>query len=82
MYFVIYPNKTIPDPPKLAIQFLKDGKVVGQAQPDLPAPNAEGIIPYVATSSAETMPAGQYEIRVVAMQGNTRAEEHSFFTVQ
>lgn len=58
VYFVVYPPTGAAGKPELILQFLKDGKEVGRATPDIRS--ADGIaIPYLA---ALKLPAGQYEV--------------------
>lgn len=81
VFFVVYPDPSIADKPRVTLQFLLGGKVVGQGEPQLPPANPMGRIPYVMSSLAENMPPGEYQIKVVATQGSTTAEETAFVTV-
>lgn len=82
VYFVVYPDKNIPTPPELTLQFMSDGQLVGQAQPQLPAPDASGRIAYVASSPTASMKPGLYQLRALVKQGNSVAQEDSTFTVE
>lgn len=81
IYLNLYTAKDVAAAPQLALEFLLDGKVVGTAQPELPAADATGRIPYVLTIPSQSFKPGRYEIRAVARQGQTAAEEHTFFTI-
>jgi hypothetical protein len=81
IYLVVYPDPSIADKPKLAIQYLQAGKVLGGGQLDLPAPEKDGRIPYVASSPIENFPAGDYEVQVIAQQGATSKTDSIKFTI-
>ncbi len=82
IYFVIYPNPTDTGKPQLFIQFYQEGKLVGQANPDLPAAGADGRIPYIASSPVDFMKPGQYEVRAVVKQGQAARDERTFFQIE
>lgn len=81
VFFVVYPDPAIAEKPQVTVQFLVGGNVVGQGELQLPAADALGRIPYVMSSSAEAMPPGEYQIKAVAKQGSTTAEETAMITV-
>lgn len=80
-YFVVYPAGGASEPPRLTLEFLRDGEVIARATPELPAPDAQGRIPYISTVPMETFKAGRYELRAIAQQGTRAVEEHAFFTI-
>ena len=82
IYFVIYPDAANSEKPQLTIEFIKDGQMVGSGSPPLPAPDNRGRIPYIATSSAESMPPGMYQIRARVRQGLMSVEDGTSFTVE
>ena len=81
VFFVVYPDPAIAEKPQVTVQFLVGGNVVGSGELQLPAADALGRIPYVMSSSAESMPPGEYQIKAIAKQGSTTAEETAFVTV-
>jgi VWFA-related protein len=81
VFFVVYPDPAIAEKPQVTLQFLVGGNVVGSGELQLPAADALGRIPYVMSSSAESMPPGEYQIKAIAKQGSTTAEETAFVTV-
>ncbi len=81
LYFVIYPSVMLPGKPQLSLEFFRDGELVARAAPELPAPDENGRISYVASSSAENFKPGQYEVRTIVQQGASAAQEHAFFTI-
>ena len=64
------------------IDLLCDGKLVAHSEAQLPAPDPDGRVPFIASPSIESLPAGSYELRVAAIQGNSAAESRAFFTVE
>ena len=66
LYFVVYPDKSIEEAPRLRVEFLVNGQELEQKQIDLPAPDASGAIPVLV--NAATRP-GNCQLKVTAMQG-------------
>ena len=81
LYTVIYPASGNVEKTQLIIQILQDGQSLAKGQLDLPAPDKQGEIPYIARLPLKDFKAGNYEVRAVAIQGQQTAEEHAFFTV-
>ena len=81
IYMVIYPDPEIADKPKLTLEYLQAGKVLGGGQLPLGPPEKDGRIPYVASSPIENFPAGDYEARVTAQQGSTSKSSQIKFTI-
>jgi hypothetical protein len=81
MFFVVYPDPSIPEKPQAMMEYIKDGQSVGRGEVPLPAPDGQGRIPYVMSAPAETLAPGMYEVRVVVKQGSTAAEDRAFVTV-
>jgi VWFA-related protein len=82
VYTVVYPIAGSTDKPQLILEVLQDGQSIARGQIDLPAPDKQGTIPYIAKLPLNTFKtAGQYEIRVIARQGQQAVEEHTFFTI-
>ena len=65
--------------PKLTLDFVRDGKIVGRAQPPLPAPDASGRIAYVGGVPSGSFPPGAYEVRLTLTQGTARVTESTRF---
>jgi VWFA-related protein len=74
----VYPAPGV-EAPKLTLDFVRDGKVVGRAQPPLPAPDASGRIAYVGGVPSGGFPPGAYEVRLTVAQGGARATEKTRF---
>lgn len=81
LFFVVYPDPAISEPPKAMVEFLMDGKQVGAGAVDLPKPDANGRIAYVMSSPAESMKPGTYEVHAVVKQGPTAMDDRTFVTI-
>jgi hypothetical protein len=68
VFFVVYPDPSIADKPKIQAEFLVDGAVLSKQVADLPAPDATGAIPMVINTAAKP---GDCEIRITALQGKS-----------
>jgi VWFA-related protein len=83
VYAVVYPAAAITDKPLLILEVLKDGQSIARGQMDLPAPDQQGRIPYIARLPLDNFRTpGSYELRVIARQGQQAVEEHTFFIVE
>ena len=74
----VYPAPGV-DAPKLTLDFVRDGKIVGRAQPPVPAPDASGRIAYVGGVPSGGFPPGAYEVRLTLAQGTARVTESTRF---
>ena len=82
IYTIIYPLAGSATKPQMVLEVLLDGQSVARGQLDLPAPDAQGKIPYIARVPLENFKTpGTYEIRVIIRQDQQAIEEHTFFTV-
>lgn len=81
LYFVVYPAAGA-GKPKLTISFHRDGGQLGGGEPDLPDPEPDGSIPYIATIPLDGFATGQYEVRVRAGQGDSADEQTAFVTIE
>ncbi len=81
LFFIVYP----PAPPEAAsktevyLQFWQNGKLIRQVQPELPNEGAGQGIPVLASAALKT---GQYEVRVIAKQGNEFARNTTAIIVE
>lgn len=82
LYFVVYPVAGASDAPELKLEFVKEGQVIAAGSPALGKADAQGRIPYVATSPIDQLKPGDYEVRVTVKQGAGAAQEHAFFSIQ
>jgi VWFA-related protein len=74
LFFTVYPDLSIPAKPSVEIEFRQAGKSLTKVPMDLPAPDAQGRIPYLMTVPAASIPPGVYEIHAVARQGASSQE--------
>ena len=74
----VYPTASI-EMPKLTLDFVRDGKIVGRAQPPLPAPDASGRIAYVGGVPSSSFPPGAYEVRLTLTQGTAKVTQSTRF---
>jgi hypothetical protein len=82
MFFVVYPEAGNAAKPMVELEYIKDGKVVGKGGLELPAADKQGRIPYIMSSSAESMPPGEYVIQATVKQGASTAQEKTSFKVE
>lgn len=81
-FFIIYPAAGVNEKPRLTLEFLLDGEVFARATPELPEPDAQNRISYIASAPMETFKTGRYELRAVVTQGHQAVKEHAFFVVE
>ncbi len=80
-FVVLYPDKTIAEPPNLTIEFAQGSTIVGRSAPALDKPDAHGRITCVATFPADGFAPGTYELRAIARQGASQDETRTTFTI-
>jgi VWFA-related protein len=79
LFFIAYPQAA--EKPRMSLEFWRDGKALGKAEPELPAPEADGKIRYVGTFPIERFAPGSYEVRVALSGASGRWEERAPFTL-
>ena len=65
----------------LTMEFSQDGRTIGHATPELPAPDEQGRIAYVASFPTSGFAPGTYELKAIARQGESEDESRTTFTV-
>ncbi len=80
LFFIAYPSKDR-EPPRMTLEFSRDGKTLARAEPALPAPEADGKIRYVGTFPIQKFTPGRYEVRVALAQPGGTSEERATFTL-
>ncbi|HTQ56800.1 MAG TPA: VWA domain-containing protein [Bryobacteraceae bacterium] len=78
IYFVVYPDKSNAEKPKIHVEFRNAGQVFAQSTVDLPAPDASGTIPMFV--AAATRP-GDCELQITAEQGKESATSQLKYAV-
>lgn len=81
-YLIVYPAQGDATKPQLIFELSKDGAPLGTVGAELPPPNEQGVIPYIASFPLEAFPPGQYELRAIVKQGAGAAEEKAVFNVE
>jgi VWFA-related protein len=82
LFFVAYaPKETTTGSPAFLLEVMRDGKIVGRAEPVLPGPDAEGRMPYVVKLPTAHFGAGRYEVQAELKSGPDRAFEQCYFRV-
>ena len=80
-YVVLYPDKAMSASPSLTVEFTQGGRTIGRGTPELPAPDDQGRIAYVASFPTSGFEPGTYEIKTIARQGDSQAASQTSFTV-
>jgi hypothetical protein len=75
LFLVVYPDTREPAAPHLTLEFRRAGALVASSAPELPAADAQGRIPYIATVASEALTPGSYEVRAVLQQGRRMVAE-------
>ena len=79
-YVVVYPDRG--RVPSLTFEFLRGDAVIGRSAAELPAPDPEGRIKYVASFPTTIFEPGAYVLRAVAtLDGRTSSSDVSFTIV-
>ncbi len=78
VFFVVYPDKSIADKPKIQAEFLINGQVAAKQVADLPPPDATGAIPMVINTAAKP---GNCELRITAMQGGSSSVQSLKYSI-
>jgi hypothetical protein len=81
LFFVAYVPAGEAKAPQVTLEFLRDAKVVGRAEPTLPPPDAGGRIPYVVSLPGGRFAPGRYEVVAELRSGPHRAWERTSFRV-
>jgi len=78
IFFIVYPDASIAEKPKIQAEFLLNGAVLAKQVADLPAPDATGAIPVVISAVPKE---GNCEMRITAMQGASQTVQSVKYTV-
>ncbi|AMY12245.1 VWFA-related Acidobacterial domain protein [Luteitalea pratensis] len=79
-YVVVYPDRG--RVPSLTFEFQRGGAVIGRSAAELPAPDRDGRIKYVASFPTKIFEPGTYVLRAVAtLDGRTNSSDVSFTIV-
>jgi len=78
VYFVVYPDKSSQETPRVRAEFFVNGEELEVKDEDLPAPDAFGAIPMAVSAVARP---GKCEIKITARQGFQSAVQSVSYTV-
>jgi len=78
VYFVVYPDKSISEKPRIRVEFFVGGEELAQKQTELPAPDSSGAIPMLVNAVIKP---GNCEIKVTALQGFQSTKRSITYTV-
>src|SRR6266545_944415 len=81
LFLVAYPEPRLEAKPELVIEFLRDGRLVARSTPELPAPDGQGRIPFVASVRPTGLGPGLYQVRALLRQGSLTADESTALRV-
>jgi hypothetical protein len=81
LFLVAYPEPGLDAKPELVIEFRLDGRLVGRTTPELPAPDGQGRIPFVASVRPIGLGPGLYQVRALLRQGSLTADESTTLRV-
>jgi VWFA-related protein len=79
LFFVAYPKDG--ENPRMSLEFWRGPKPLAKAEPELPAPDADGRIRYIGTFPIERFEPGGYEVRVALVGAAGRCQEKAAFTL-
>ena len=79
-FFVIYPDGSVKETPRLELELSRGGRSLGRYPMDLPA-DAKGPIPFVASLPPVSLPAGEYELAAIVEQGGKQVRQTANFWV-
>jgi len=80
-FFTVYPPKDSTFTPGLMVELLQSGKVLAAVPLKMPPPNESGRIPFVGNIPLESLPPGEYEMRVTVRGDKGSAFRTTKFTI-
>jgi hypothetical protein len=80
LFLLVYPTLA-PGAAELRLELMRDGQLVAQARPPLPAPEADGRIAWIGGLPAKSLSPGRYEAVATVRQGAESAEERTAFEI-
>jgi VWFA-related protein len=80
LYFAGYPAKGA-EPPKVAIEFHREGRTLAKADVPLPAADPDGVIRYIGAFPTTSLMPGTYEVKVAMSQGGGSCAEEARFSI-
>ena len=81
LFFIAYPAKAAAEPPRMTLEFLKDGKPLRRAEAALPPADADGNVRYIGNFPTASFAPGSYDVRVALTQTGGTIEDRAAFTL-
>jgi VWFA-related protein len=81
LFFIAYPAKGAAEPPKMTLEFLKDGRPIRRAEAALPAPDPDGNVRYIGNFPTTNFAPGSYEVKVALAQAGANVADRASFTL-
>ncbi len=78
VFFVVYPDRSLTEKPKIQVEFLVGGQVLAKQTSELPAPDATGAIPMMINTATKP---GNCELRITALQGGSSAKQSVTYSI-
>lgn len=79
-FFLVHPDTGISDAALLEMQVLRNGELLGQVPLQLPKELGESF-PYVASLKSDSLPVGNYDVRLSLAQGDRIMQRGSSFSI-
>ena len=80
LFFIAYPAKGA-EPPRMTLEFLRDGKPLGRAVVALPAADPDGNVRYIGNFPTNVFTPGTYDVRVGVMQAGATVTDRASLTL-
>ncbi len=81
LFFIAYPARGAAEPPRMTLEFLKDGRPLSRAEAALPAPDADGNVRYIGNFPTNAFAPGSYDVRIAVTQAGATVEDRAGFTL-
>jgi len=81
-FFTLYAPKGSRAAPKTSVELLQKGKTLARLPAELNEPDAQGRYQYLAALPLESIPPGEYELKVTAVEGTNSVSRSASFTVE
>jgi VWFA-related protein len=81
-FFTLYAPAGQRVAPKLSVELRQNGKTLARLPAELNEPDALGRYQYLAALPLESIPAGEYELKVTAAEGTNAVSSSTRFTVE
>jgi VWFA-related protein len=78
VFFVVYPDQSIAEKPKIQAEFWVGGQLLSKQVADLPSPDVTGAIPMVINTAAKP---GDCELRITALQGKSSSSQNLKYSI-